>query len=426
MRLLFVHQNFPGQYRHLVKHCAGLPGYDIACIGEAANFGRWEGAKGVRLYGTATPQGGNPATHPYLRDVEGHIRRGQAVTRTALEIRKEGFSPDLICAHTGWGEALYLKDVFPNAKVLAFCEYYYNADHSDVDFDKITPVSMDTRLFTRTRNATQLLSMMVSDHGVSPTHWQRAQYPPALAERISVIHDGIDTDIVRPDPQARCTFGDKGLSLRSGDEIITFVSRNLEPYRGFHILCQALPLIQQLRPQAHIIIVGADDLGYGPRPPEGTTHRELHMSAVRDKLDLSKIHFLGRVPYNHLIALFQISAAHVYLTYPFVLSWSMLEAMAAECLVIGSKTPPVEEVIEHEKNGLLVDFFDPEHLAHTVDRALRDPEEMRPLRKAARKTIMEKYDLHSHCLPAQMRLMHAVAQGRMPASCPAPREDYGI
>jgi glycosyltransferase involved in cell wall biosynthesis len=413
MRLLFVHQNFPGQYRHLVRHCASMPDCEIACIGESANMTQWEGINGVRLHGTATPQKGGLSTHPYVRDFEGHILRGLIVARTAMEIRKSGFVPDVICAHIGWGEALYLKDIFPEARILAFCEFYFNATGSVMDFEKI-PLSPDTRLNTRTCNATQLVSLVAADHGVAPTRWQRSQYPPMFTENISVVHDGIDTAAIQPDPNAHCTLSPAGVRLKSGDEVITYASRYCEPYRGFHILTQALPLIQQLRPNAHVVIIGKDSTGYGPPPPEGTTHRQFFMNQVRDKLDSSKIHFLGYLPHNQVITLLQISAVHIYLTYPFVLSWSMLEAMSAGCLVIGSKTPPVEEVIEHGRNGLLVDFFDPESLARTIADVLAHPGRMQPLRDAARKTICDNYDLHSISLPGQMRLIHSLARGERP------------
>ncbi len=411
MRILFVHQNFPAQYRHLVKHCSGLPGWEAACIGESANLMRWPGVKGVRIHGYSLPPDKKSDLHPYLAGQDENVRRGQAVARTALEIKKSGFEPDLICVHSGWGEGLYLKDIFPDARVLVFCEFYYNAEGSDVTFEtRGDPLPLDKRLLTRTRNMTQLLSMAGSDWGISPTHWQRAQYPAMIRERVSVIHDGIDTDLVRPDPAARCTLA-TGARLKAGDEVVTFVNRNLEPYRGFHIFARALPLIQKLRPRAHVVIIGEDCVSYGAPPPKGTTYREMFMKEVRDKLDMSKVHFLGRVPYEHFLTILRVSAAHVYLTYPFVLSWSMLEAMAAGCLVIGSRTPPVQEVLQHERNGLLVDFFSPDEVARAVDRTLSSPDRLRGLRQAARETVVENYDLRTVCLPRQMNLIESLARG---------------
>jgi glycosyltransferase involved in cell wall biosynthesis len=421
MRLLFIHQNCPGQFKHLIKKFASLPEHEVACIGNSANMVPWDGVPGVRLHGySGPPEQPEEKIHPYLRDLPQFVRRGQAVARTALEIKKSGFMPEVIVAHTGWGEALYLKDIFPEAKILSYCEFYYNAEGSDVDFERRGVeqrgnVFLDTHLLTRSRNFTQALSFISSDWGLSPTAWQKQQYPDIIQQRISVIHDGIDTDLIRPDPEAQCVLRDKPRTrLKAGDEVITFISRNLEPYRGFHIFTLALPLIQKLRPKAHIVIVGGDGVSYGRRPPEGTTFRKLFMDQVAGKVDMSRIYFTGYLPYEHFLKILQISAAHVYLTYPFVLSWSMLEAMSAGCLVIGSRTPPVEEVLKHEENGLLVDFFSVEELANAVDSALANPERMNELRQNARKTIIEKYDLHNVCLPKQMDLINALAQGNLP------------
>ena len=411
MKILFVHQNMPGQYKHLLQHYAKQKNVEVACIGESQNLVKWPGINGVRIHGYGEVRKAGKQTHPYVRGFEEHVRRGQQVARAADEIRKSGFEPDVICAHPGWGEALYLKDIFPDSKLLSFCEFYYNTEGSDVNFDKRGPITLDKALITRTRNTTQLLSIAASDWCISPTEWQMSQYPQMVQNQISVIHDGVDTSVLKPDPGAYLKMA-SGAVLKKGDEVITFVNRNLEPYRGFHVFTQALPLIQKLRPNAHILIVGGDGVSYGSHPPPGTTYRKLFMEAVKDKVDMSKIHFLGNLPYPLFVNVLQISAAHVYLTYPFVLSWSMLEAMSCGCMVVGSRTQPVEEVIKDKENGLLVDFFDVEGLAHTVDRGLQDSEENAVIKKNARDTVINKYDLNSVCLPAQLKLIDDVCQGK--------------
>ena len=412
MRLLFVHQNMPGQYRHLLKHFSSIPGCEIACIGESKNIMRWAGVKGVRIHGYDEPRKPSNAIHPYLRGFEENVRRGQLAARAADEIRKSGFEPDVICVHPGWGEGLYLKDIFPNSKMLSFCEFYYNAEGSDANFEKRGPLPLDKQLITRTRNSTQLVSLTASDWCVSPTQWQKGQYPEIFRNRISVIHDGINTEIAKPDKQASIGLT-SGARLKAGDEVITFVNRNLEPYRGFHIFARALPLIQKLRPNAHVLIVGGDGVSYGSLPPAGTTYRKMFMEEVKGKVDMSKIHFLGMLPYDLFINVLQISAAHVYFTYPFVLSWSMLEAMACGCALIGSRTQPVEEVIEDGKNGLLVDFFSPDALAAAVDKVLGHKNRMQDMRKAARDTVVKKYDLKTICLPAQVKLIEDLRNGKI-------------
>ena len=405
MKILFVHNNIPGQYKHLLAHYSAAPEYEVACIGDTSNVIRGLGLnKNIRIYSYKMPSKIIGRKHPYISNFAVQILRGQLTACKADEMKKNGFKPDIICVHPGWGEGLYLRDVFPDAKILIFCEFYYNGENADVDFELEKPFSLERLQQIRTKNAAQLISIAAGDWGVSPTNWQKNQYPEIIRKRISVIHDGIDTEIAKPNKDAFIVMSRTG-KINADDEIITFVSRNLEPYRGFHIFAQALPHIQKRRPKAHIIIVGGNEKGYGSAPPPETTYRDLFMGRVKGKLDMSRIYFLGRLPYQQLINLFQISAAHVYLTYPFVLSWSILEAMACGCAVIGSRTPPVEEVIEHGKNGLLVDFFSPEEIAEAVDDVLTDKEKKNSLGKAARETILQKYDLRGICLPAQVKLI---------------------
>jgi glycosyltransferase involved in cell wall biosynthesis len=240
---------------------------------------------------------------------------------------------------------------------------------------------------------------------VAPTEWQASLFPQELRSRIKVIHDGIETDKLLPDDDAWIKLGRDNLLIRKGEEVITFINRNLEPMRGYHQFMRALPEIQARRPNARIVIVGGDKVSYGSPPPGGGGYKNIFLEEVRDRLDMSRIHFVSYIPYTTLVNLLRISAAHVYLTYPFVLSWSMLEAMSLEALVIGSATPPVQEVIEHGKNGLLVDFFSPGQLADTVCEALEHPDDYLPLRKAARQTVVDRYDFRSVCLPQHIRLM---------------------
>ena len=195
--------------------------------------------------------------------------------------------------------------------------------------------------------------------------------------------------------------------------MITFVSRRLEPYRGFHVFMRALPRLLRERPQAHVLIVGGDEAGYGQPPPGGGTWREVLWAEVGGVLDRSRVHFLGRVPYAEFVALLQLSSVHVYLTYPFVLSWSMIEAMACGCAVVASATPPVLEVIEDGGNGLLVDFFDTDRIVDAVSRVLDHPDRMRAMRAAARRTAIERYDFATVCLPRHVELIERIAARRL-------------
>jgi glycosyltransferase involved in cell wall biosynthesis len=404
MKLLFVHQNFPAQYRGLAETLARDASCQVMALGDATNLKRLGEVPGVSVAGYAAPAGASPQTHHYVRSLEGAVRRGQAVVRACLELKKRGFVPDVVCAHPGWGEALFLKDVFPAARLLLYCEFYYRAQGADVGFDPEFPATLDDLLRLRIRNAASLLSLEHADGGVSPTEWQRAAFPGFFRERIAVAHEGVDTDRVKPDPGAEVVLG-KNVKLKPADEVVTYLARNLEPYRGFHTFMRALPEIQRRRPRAHVLIVGADGVSYGAAPPRGQTYRKKYLEEVGKRLDLSRIHFLGRVPYEALLRIYQVSSAHVYLTYPFVLSWSLLEAMAAGCNVVASRTAPVEEVIADGENGFLVDFFKPGEIAERVDEVMDRPRGSDTVRERARKTVVEKFDLRRVCLPRQLALL---------------------
>ena len=402
MRILFVHQNFPGQYKHLAMYFARNPKHRVVSLGEKRPERPIE-MKGVRHIWYPKPKGASQTTHPYLQSLESAVRRGQDVVRACLELRKEGFIPEVICVHPGWGEGLYLKEVFPEAKILSYYEFFYRSQGADIGFDPEFPPSFDDRFKVPTRNATQLLSFTASDWGISPTHWQREQYPPAWRATISVVHDGIETRLVRPDPKAVFKLEKPRLSLNAGDEVITYVARNLEPYRGFHTFMRALPEMLRRRPKATVLVVGGDEVSYGRKPPKGTW-REKMLAEIGD-FDRSRVHFLGKLPYPLFLTMLQISSVHIYLTVPFVLSWSLLEAMSSGCLIVASNTAPVREVMDDNLNGLLVDFASPMALAERVDEALANREGLRKVRERARQTVIERYDLATVCLPQQLALI---------------------
>jgi glycosyltransferase involved in cell wall biosynthesis len=406
MRVLFVHQNFPGQYRHVAPALAARPGTEVVALGihPAPTL------PGVHHVRYAVAGRSTPGIHPLAANFETATLRGEAAARAASRLKAEGFSPDVICGHSGWGETLFLKDVWPRARLLTFAEFYYSATGADSGFDPEFPALDGDAFRTRARNAGQLVAFEASDRLVSPTAWQASRIPAVFRDRLSIIHDGIDTDLLRPDPAARIILGRECMSLGAGDEVVTFVNRNLEPYRGYHSFMRALPEILRRRPKARAVIVGGGDTSYGARPPDGRTWREIFLDEVKAELDLSRVHFVGKIPYRDYVDLLRVSAVHVYLTYPFVLSWSMLEAMALGACVVGSATPPVAEVIRHRENGILVDFFATAAIAEAVVSVLTDPGAVAPLRAAARQTALA-YDLRRVCLPAHLRLIEAVAAG---------------
>lgn len=404
MNILFVHQNFSGQFKFLAPALAAA-GHKVRALAMQG-----QGADGVEVILYKADRGTSPNVHPWASEVETKIIRGDACARAADQLRAQGYRPDVIVGHPGWGEMLFLRDVWPDVPQLHFLEFYYAVNGSDINFDpEFAKTDWRASARVRAKNAGGLLSLEQMDAGYSPTQWQRSSYPGLFQDRIRVIHDGIDTNYVQPNADVVLRTEQSQWALKPGMEIVTFVNRNLEPYRGYHSFMRALPLMQKLRPNALFILVGGNGVSYGAKAPEGQSWKQIFLDEVQDRIDPSRLVFVGNVNYQVFTALMQISAAHVYLTYPFVLSWSMLEAMSCGAPLIGSRTPPVEEVIDHGRNGLLVDFFDYDALAHTVADVLARPAAFADMRAAGRQTVIDRYDLNRICLPAQMDLVGKVA-----------------
>jgi glycosyltransferase involved in cell wall biosynthesis len=352
------------------------------------------------------------APHPWAVDLSTKCHRAEAVADCVVQLVGEGFKPDLVIGHPGWGELLAIKDVLPAVPVLHHLEFVYQLQGADVGFDPEFHLhDWYNAAQLRLRRAPQLLAFHDLDHAWAPTHWQASTAPEQFRSRVSVIHEGIDTARIRPLASAHVELQRAGLCFRLGDEVVSFVARNLEPCRGFQVFMRMLPRLQALRPGCHVVIVGGDGVGYGALPAGGGSWRQALLKELCGQLDLSRVHFVGRVPHSVLLNLFQVSACHVYLTYPFVLSWSLLEAMSCGAVVVGSATPPVQEVIEHGVNGLLVDFFDAVGLANAVADVLTAPSGYTHLGQAARESVQQRYDLASVCLPQQLRLVEGLAAG---------------
>lgn len=410
MNILFVHQNFPGQFKFLAPALVRA-GHRVLALTLRNVAGNWQGVRVVR-YGLAR----EPATrlHPWLVDLESKVIRAEACLKAALALKAEGFAPDVIVAHPGWGESLFLREVWPGSKIGIYCEYFYRAEGGDVGFDPEFPAhSIETSCRLRLKNLNNLAHFEVADAGLSPTQWQADTFPEPFRQRITVAHDGIDTAAVAPDAQARLSIA-PDLILTRDQELITFVSRNLEPYRGYHIFMRALCGILARRPKAKVLVVGGDGVSYGPPPPGGQTWKQVFADEARrgmDEADWNRVHFLGKLPYRQFIQALQVSTVHVYLTYPFVLSWSLLEAMSLACAVVASDTPPVREVITDGETGRLVDFFAPEVLEDAICKLLDAPAERRRLGANARAAVVSRYDLQGVCLPRQLAWVDDLAAG---------------
>lgn len=402
MKILFVHQNFPGQFQHLAPALVAR-GHEVLALADAEN----KRTSPVKTLYYKTPQNGRlkGLGSTYL-DM---TARGEMVAGACSQLlERTGFVPDVIFGHNGWGEMLFLREVWPRARLLNYAEFVYRSRGLDADFDaEFQQPDLKARVAITARAAHIQQSMLDADAAVSPTEWQAATFAPALRQKITVIHDGVDTDEVRPNPDARLDLPDTGVTLRPGNEVISFVNRNLEPYRGYHIFMRALPEVLAARPQARVVVLGGDQQSYGRAPGDGKTWKQIFLDEVGGQLDLDRVHFLGKVPRAQFLALMQVTRVHAYLTYPFVLSWSMIEAMSAGALVIGSDTGPVAEVIRDGQNGRLVGFFDVAGWSKALIRALENPTADDRMRQAARKTVLDKYDLRHHCLPRQIAFLES-------------------
>lgn len=409
MKILFIHQNFPGQFKHLAPALAAEGHQCLALTLRVEKPTNWQGVA-VLPYKLA-PRAAQ-SVHPWLLDLDSKVTHAEACYHAAMQIKAGGFEPDLIVAHPGWGEAMFLRDVWPQAKIGLYCELYHATEYPHVAFDpEFDGDAEGTEILRlRMKNLNNHLHFPIADAGISPTAFQADTYPAEFRGKISVIHDGIDTGAVGPDATARLKIAGV-CDLSREDEVITFVNRNLEPYRGYHIFMRALPELLKERPDATVLIVGGDEVSYGARPPAGQTWKQIFIDEVRGQIadeDWARVRFLGRIPYDQFVRLLQVSRVHVYLTYPFVLSWSLLEAMSAQAAIVASDTGPVTEVIEHDAQGRLVDFFDRQAIVAEVCDLLEDAEARARLGRAARARVQARYDLRAVCLPQQLEWVNGV------------------
>lgn len=410
MKILFIHQNFPGQFKHLAPVLARVPGYQVSALrmkGEGTT--RWQG---IDVHSYRAKRGTSREVHPWVSDLETKTIRGEACFHAALALKDKGYTPDVIIAHPGWGETLFIKEVWPQARLGIYCEFYYHAHGADTGFDPEfgdPDPGMPCRL--RMKNANNIMHFDIADGGLSPTRWQASTFPEPFRSRIAVIHDGIDTDHLRPATNFEIQLHD-GQRLSRKDEIITFVNRDLEPTRGYHSFMRALPEILERCPGARVFIVGGSGVSYGARNKDGKSWKEKYIEEVRPRIsdeNWKRVHFVGKLPYKDFVHLLQLSSVHVYLTYPFVLSWSLLEAMSIGCAIVASDTQPLHEAIRHDETGRLVNFFDIHGIADEVVRLLESPDERARLGKNAREFAIANYDLKTVCLPRLLEWVKTLA-----------------
>lgn len=398
--VLFVHNNFPGQFGFIAQRLRA-DGHRCAAI--ASETGR--ALEGIELVKWSANRGTTGGILPSAVRIEADLIRGGAAAEAALALKARGFGPKLIIGHPGWGETTYMREVFPEARQIVYAEYYYRSEGGDVGFDPEFSPDTESPHLLYAKNAGMTLAFGEAEAIVAPTPFQRSLLPGIFRERTQVIHEGIDTALVQRHSTPKLTTA-SGKVIDGSRPLITFINRRFEPLRGFHIFMRALPKFMAAVPDADVVVIGADEAGgYGRPATGGKTWGQLLFAEVADRLDRSRIHFVGRIPHPLMIEALSLSTAHVYYTYPFVLSWSLLEAMAAESFVIGSDTAPVRDAITDGKDGLLLDFFDVDALSNALIEACRDPQKFAPMRKAARQTILARYDRATIGEPAWLRLV---------------------
>ena len=399
--VLFVHNNFPGQFGFLARmlvskgiRCAAI-GSD-RCVGlEAVDMLRW-----------TTERGSTETIFPPATKCEADMLRGVATLERALDLKRSGLEPKVIIAHPGWGETLFLKEAFPDAKQILYGEFYYHSQGADTGFDpEFGSNELAERVGVSAKNATLSMAYALADRIVAPTPFQASLLPSPFRRLTDIIHEGIDASVLKRRTEARFQI-DGGPALDASTPVITFVNRCFEPLRGYHIFMRSLPRVLAECPDAHVLLIGeSGERGYGVQAPPGRPWRDIYLEEVSDRLDMSRVHFVGTIGHDRLIDAYSISSAHVYLTYPFVLSWSLMEAMATGCAIVASDTAPVRDVVEDGETGVLVDFFDHDALADAIVRMCTNPSAYEPMRGRARDHIVQNYDQVGICAPAWLRLV---------------------
>lgn len=370
MNVLFIHQNFPGQFVHLATELSKSKRNRVVAL----SIYKLPVPNGVELRCYTMLRQSVAETHPLIKDMEAKVLRAEACAAAAIQLKRDGFVPDVIVAHPGWGEALLIKEVFPRARLVIYCEYYYAVEGQDVGFDpEIPPLTFQQRCQLRMRNSTNLLSLDMADVAYSPTQWQKSVFPDAWHDKIHVIHDGIDMAPLKPNPKARLHLAANAnhgeLILKPGMEVISYVARNLEAVRGFHQFMRVLPEVLRQRSEAHAVIVGGSGLSYGGLALDEHGWKEYMLAEVGAQLDMRRVHFVGKIPYGAYLNLLNVSKVHTYWTTPFVLSWSLLEAALHGVPVVASNTRPVSEFAD--QLGIAThDFFDRDSFVHGLSQCL--------------------------------------------------------
>lgn len=396
MNILFIHREFPGHFKFIAPLMAKMPNNLVLFI----TAGEDSPIEGVNKLQYPRPKNisGN---YPFIQSFEENILHGQEAAKIAMAMKERGIKPDIIFG-LSWGSTMFMKDIFPDVPLLCYFEWFENADGKDPNFEN-TIIDEGKRAQVRASNTHRLIDLAACDGGICPTEWQKQQFPKEFHHKIKVIHDGVDTDSCCPDSNAKFVVNEK-LTLSPNDEVITYATRGMEPARGFPQFMEAIEKLQKKRPNVHFVIGGNDSVFYSEKLT-GTTYKEQMLSKV--DLDMSKVHFVGGLDFVEYLNMLRVSSAHVYSTIPFVLSWSIIEAMSVGCCVVASNTAPVLEVIQDNYNGLLFDFNNVDQLVEKIEYALDNKTKVEKIRQNARQSAVEKYDFKK-TIPMQIQYMYSL------------------
>lgn len=369
-----MHQAFPGQFGSLAASLAN-EGHKVIALA----MNPQKGVPGVSIAAYRPIREQEEEMAPLLQDIDAKLIRAESAYHAMKGLKESGFNPDIIYAHPGWGDTMFIRDIWPDARVVMYAEWFYNKEGQEVNYDPaFPPLTEEYELRLHLKNIPFLQGLSIADAAISPTEWQRSRYPAWAQEKIHVVHDGLNLAELAAVKPRSLGIPSQNLKLKKGMPIVTFSSRHLEPVRGFHYFMRSLPMILNANPEAHAIVMGKDsgvgNLGYGADNPNKESWRKTMEKELGDTVDWSRVHFLGMLDRKLYLAMLKLSACHVYLTTPFILSWSFLEAAAMGLPIVASETPPVLEMgnlagIKHVK------FDDPQAIAQAVVETLRNPDQ---------------------------------------------------
>ncbi len=410
MNILLVHQNHPGQYREIAPRLVA-DGHRVVFLTQRRDVV----AQGYPIVVYEPDHKAKDDAYSYTAIYESAVGTAVGALRACRALANKGFKPDIVVGHAGWGEILFVKEVWPDVPVLGYFEYFFIPKGGLVDYDPEFQSGPEISAKLTARNANNLLNLVQCDYGYTATEWQRDIHPLMFRPKIDVVHEGVRTERLLPDHSDGQAITIGGKAVRRSDEIVTYIARSLEPSRGVHVVLRALPRLQKLRPNARVIVIGGDGVSYGARLPGNQTFRQLLMEQLGATVDWTRVDFVGQVPYGDLVRLLRIARCHIYMTAPFVISWSLLEAMALEKTIVASDVAPVRQFMTHGRTGLLVDFFNPLALADRVAEVLADPDHLRAMGQAARRHIVQNFDFETVCYPQFLALLDRIRPGFLAA-----------